>query len=35
MASAGGFHDVIPRVQDKVVHVTFSTSTGERRVTCT
>jgi len=31
MASEGGFHGVIPRVQDKVVHVTFSSSTGENR----
>lgn len=34
MASAGGFHGVIPRVQDKVVHVTFASPTGERRATC-
>ncbi|KAJ1492216.1 hypothetical protein T484DRAFT_1931642, partial [Baffinella frigidus] len=29
MASAGGFHGVIPRVQDKVVHVTFASPTGD------
>jgi hypothetical protein len=27
--ASGGFHGVIPRVQDKVVHVTFSSSSGE------
>jgi len=29
MASSGGFHGQTPSVHEKVVHVTFSTGTGE------